>query len=94
MLLACRWHAVNLLRHAGLPLHRDGRPLALWNRDCTDYPYGSHPFLLEVRPGTSLLLSLDLHVVADLACAHSVVPTQTGARMACCCGTATRWMQC
>ena len=47
-LLAC--HAA-----AGLPLHRDGRPLALWNRDCTDYPdlnlYGSHPFLLEVRPG-------------------------------------------
>jgi alpha-D-xyloside xylohydrolase len=42
------------LPYAGLPLHRDGRPLALWNRDCTDYPdlnlYGSHPFLLEVRP--------------------------------------------
>ena len=39
----------------GLQLKRNGKPMALWNRDCTDYPdlnlYGSHPFLLEVRPG-------------------------------------------
>lgn len=32
--------------------------MALWNRDCTDYPdlnlYGSHPFLMEVRPGDAL----------------------------------------
>ena len=29
--------------------------MTLWNRDCTDYPdlnlYGSHPFLMEIRPG-------------------------------------------
>ena len=40
---------------AGLQLKRNGKPMALWNRDCTDYPdlnlYGSHPFLMEVRPG-------------------------------------------
>ncbi len=43
---------------AGLQLKRNGKPMALWNRDCTDYPdlnlYGSHPFLLEVRPGEQL----------------------------------------
>ena len=37
----------------GLALRRSGRPLALWNRDCTDYPdlnlYGSFPFVLELR---------------------------------------------
>ena len=37
----------------GLRLRRSGRPLALWNRDCTDYPdlnlYGSFPFVLELR---------------------------------------------
>lgn len=40
---------------AGLQLKRNGKPMALWNRDCTDYPdlnlYGSHPFLMEVRAG-------------------------------------------
>ncbi|EIE26263.1 hypothetical protein COCSUDRAFT_64412 [Coccomyxa subellipsoidea C-169] len=38
---------------SGLKVGRNGRPLAMWNRDCTDYPdlnlYGSHPFVLEVR---------------------------------------------
>jgi hypothetical protein len=37
----------------GLALRRSGRPLALWNRDCTDYAdlnlYGSFPFVLELR---------------------------------------------
>ena len=42
---------------AGLKVGRNGRPLAMWNRDCTDYPdlnlYGSHPFVLEVREGAN-----------------------------------------
>lgn len=50
---------------SGLKVGRNGRPLAMWNRDCTDYPdlnlYGSHPFLLEVREGapfpTALLIT-------------------------------------
>ena len=37
----------------GLALRRSGRPLTLWNRDCTDYPdlnlYGSFPFAMELR---------------------------------------------
>jgi hypothetical protein len=43
---------------SGLRLPRTGRPLALWNRDCTDFPdvnlYGSFPFALVLHPdGTS-----------------------------------------
>lgn len=42
--------------HAGLFLPRDGHRVVLWNRDAaaanTDTNlYGSHPLLLEVRPG-------------------------------------------
>lgn len=41
---------------AGLRLRRDGRPLALWARDCGSmFPdvnlYSSWPYWLEVRPG-------------------------------------------
>ena len=36
--------------------------MTMWNRDCTDYPdlnlYGSHPFLLEVRPGAQSVCHL------------------------------------
>lgn len=43
----------------GQRLPRDGRPITMWNRDCTDYPdlnlYGSHPFYMEIRPGMVLL---------------------------------------
>ena len=40
----------------GLELPRDGVPLALWNRDSQasdpdQNVYGSHPILIEVRPG-------------------------------------------
>jgi len=39
---------------SGLRLPRTGRPLALWNRDCTDFPdvnlYGSFPFALVLQP--------------------------------------------
>ena len=38
--------------------------MTLWNRDCTDYPdlnlYGSHPFLMEVRPGQHMIWSMAL----------------------------------
>jgi hypothetical protein len=42
--------------HAGLPLRRDGIPLALWNRDHQaalpdQNVYGSHPILIDVREG-------------------------------------------
>lgn len=41
----------------GLRLQRAGRPLAMWNHDTLSANadtnlYGSHPFVLEVRPGT------------------------------------------
>ena len=41
---------------AGLPLRRDGIPLALWNRDHQaalpdQNVYGSHPILIDVREG-------------------------------------------
>jgi len=40
----------------GLPLTREGVPITMWNRDRPSrYPdenlYGSHPHLLELRPG-------------------------------------------
>ena len=47
----------------GLSLQRTARPLAMWNHDTLSANadtnlYGSHPFILEVRPGISLLLSV------------------------------------
>ena len=49
------FHLIWDVHVAGLKLGRNGRPLTMWNRDCTDYPdlnlYGSHPFVLEVREG-------------------------------------------
>ena len=54
----------SLLLAAGLQLKRNGKPMTLWNRDCTDYPdlnlYGSHPFLMEVRPGQHLMWPMAL----------------------------------
>lgn len=40
----------------GFPLRRDGVPYTLWSRDqpptqANSNLYGSHPFLLDVRPG-------------------------------------------
>lgn len=42
----------------GLPLRRDGTPLTLWTRDCAaadpdQNTYGSWPFMIDVRKGTS-----------------------------------------
>ena len=44
----------------GLELQRNGVPLALWNRDHQaalpdQNVYGSHPILMDVRPGKTLL---------------------------------------
>jgi len=49
----------------GLRLQRAGRPLAMWNHDTLSANadtnlYGSHPFVLEVRPGT-VFMSCSLH---------------------------------
>lgn len=44
----------------GLSLERTAQPLAMWNHDTLSANadtnlYGSHPFILEVRPGSLLL---------------------------------------
>lgn len=44
------------MSNTGLPLRRDGIPLALWNRDHQaalpdQNVYGSHPILIDVREG-------------------------------------------
>jgi len=58
----------------GLRLQRAGRPLAMWNHDTLSANadtnlYGSHPFVLEVRPGTvSMSCSLRHHEFNALPC--------------------------
>ena len=59
----------------GLRLPRGGAPLAMWNHDtlaanADTNLYGSHPFVMEVRPGTASHLCLaysHLHA-ATLTC--------------------------
>ncbi len=59
---------------AGLRLQRAGRPLAMWNHDTLSANadtnlYGSHPFVLEVRPGTVFMsCSLHHHEISAIPC--------------------------
>ena len=51
--------------------------MTLWNRDCTDYPdlnlYGSHPFLMEVRPGEDpILYNGSMQTVQRLSSYHAL----------------------
>ncbi len=58
----------------GLRLQRAGRPLAMWNHDTLSANadtnlYGSHPFVLEVRPGTNFMsCSLRHHEINAIPC--------------------------
>ena len=58
----------------GLRLQRAGRPLAMWNHDTLSANadtnlYGSHPFVLEVRPGTVFMsCSLHQHEINPISC--------------------------
>lgn len=65
---------------AGLQLKRNGKPMTMWNRDCTDYPdlnlYGSHPFLLEVRPGAQSVCLLQSILKSALLVAATAKPSQ------------------
>ena len=54
----------------GLGLQRSNTPLPLWNHDTLSAVadtnlYGSHPFVLEVRPGTLLLCLLPQSMLFD-----------------------------
>lgn len=53
----------------GLTLQRAGSPLAMWNHDTLSANadtnlYGSHPFVLEVRPGMAMPCTMQRLAVA------------------------------
>ena len=62
----------------GLRLQQAGRPLAMWNHDTLSANadtnlYGSHPFVLEVRPGTVFMsYSLRHHHFSVVSQVHFV----------------------